>query len=875
MFEKIGKEKKEYDDRVTNQNCSDYLRHLGIEVVDGAGINCPYRPSSDSESFITNGPLYYDHARGEGGNVWQLALKMNGDDKRRALESLHKAAGVPFIDNEFGDIAKSLSQQEKAKQALKKVYASFRIETGKTPEHVVKYLEGRKVSSATLPFFSYIPKGQLSSVLSDGDIELTGLRNREELLILWYFAGGEPVYYCTRSINTKEFKKASRANGVLQHPIWNVDALYKDKDVVWGEGMFDCTSLTELGYGVAGEITCNLIEEHKPELLKALRWRAKYHPDWTFTICLDNDQLTSEGRRPGNEAAEKIAVWLWSNGVDAKWVKHDATAETKVDINLLHQNGLRDQIIKMIGEAKHISEILPYDEGFCLRNFVHMLCHQDYKGANRVIQLMREQKGNATISEILKLTHTIPWKWRDVYTGDIKHIFLYGPDIYVIFEKNRFGKNSSHYEVFKATEFIRNMKKFQNNPLLQVNLSDLDLEYRRPYWQVTRGEQNSKDLYNLFEPSPLLLQEPRRKKADAGMSNIIDDDEAPLPTMWSMVMDNLAGADEKEWLLNHMATYVQTLKKPRTIPVLVGRQGTGKTVSMELFGNGIGGFISVDNGLIETQFNGYLMNAVVLLDELANSQRDSNQLKNRLKQLINENQSINAKHRNPFATTINNYIVIASNEQTTHVPLVIEKNDRRYTIISGGKDRDLAYEEWYDYESLEEELPAFMLYLLSRPIDMDKASVPLMTQKKQQLMDSAQDYRAACIRTYLEAIQEEAQVEQRLKLSELCDQLNEKYHPQFKYLPRGVRPILEDLGYQVVISHNQAVVVVPVKEDGQAEQNGTQPIAPIGEDISKLWEEHEASGHGAVISPSSGSISPQKWAAPPSSDPENDLYDPC
>ena len=66
-------------------------------------------------------------------------------------------------------------------------------------------------------------------------------------------------------------------------------------------------------------------------------------------------------------AAEKIAVWLWSHGVDVHWVKHDPTEE-KVDINQLHQNSLGAQVCKMIEEAKPISEILPYDEDMCLRN---------------------------------------------------------------------------------------------------------------------------------------------------------------------------------------------------------------------------------------------------------------------------------------------------------------------------------------------------------------------------------------------------------------------------------------------------------------------------------------------------------------------------
>jgi hypothetical protein len=756
-----------------------------------------------------NGPKFYDHVTGDGGNVWQLALRMNDDDKRRAMESLYKSAGVPFIADTH--LKKTLSEREKALHALKKVYDAFAITTEKTPAHVQEYLAKRMVTEKTRQLFGFIPKGELAAVLSDQEIALTGLKHREDLIILWYLDSGKPAYYCTRDIATKDFKKASRESGVLEHPIWNGDALYRDAKVVWGEGMFDCTSLMELGFGVAGEITCHLINEHREELLKALRWRLKNHPDWTFTICLDNDKPTADGRRPGNEAAEKIAVWLWSHGVDVHWVKHDPTEE-KVDINQLHQNSLGAQVCKMIEEAKPISEILPYDEDMCLRNLPRMIAQQDYRGADRLVALIAAQHDKCTLAEVIRKTTSIPWAWRDVYCDDIKELFVYTSDIYAVFAKDRFGENDKHYEVFKSTDLIRNLRKFQLNPTQQISALNLDLQYRRPTWRVSKGEPKSKDEFNLFAPSALLLQTPKANVADA-----------PLPELWGRLFDNLAGPIEKEWLLNHMAVFIQTMEKPRTIPVLVGRQGTGKTVAMKLFGEGIGGYMAVDNALIESEFNGYLMNAVVLLDELANSQRDSNQLKNRLKQLINETQSINAKHRNVISVNLNNYVVIASNEQASHVPLVIEKNDRRYSVISGGRDRDLAHEAWFDYQKLNEALPDFMLHLLSRPINEGAASVPLMTEKKQQFVDSAQDHKTALVRAYMEDWQANAEAEQTIKLQTLCDQINEKYHPPYQYLPRAIRPILEDLGFKVTQANHQAVVTIEPFA-GSESAGGAEPL---------------------------------------------------
>lgn len=779
------------DNEIFNQTCAQYLRSLGFNVYDGEQLNCPYRPGSDSGAFSINGNLWHDFVMGAGGNVWTLALIMKGGDRKDALESLCKSAGVPFVG--YKNTLAALDVRTQAERVLRKVYHAFRISESTTPANVIEYLESRKVTATTRPYFGFIPEGELKNVLTEEETDLTGLGKREGQLILWYFKEGQPVYYCTRDIETKKFKKAFIKNGALVHPIWNHDALYTDPQVVWAEGMFDCISLLEMGYGVMGEITCNLIGKHKQQLLTALRWRHKYHPEWTFTICLDNDKMTPSGRRPGNEAAERIALWLWSQGVDVKWVKHNPS-DSKIDINDLHQHGLESQIKQMIDGAEYLSKILPADPELCLRHFVQMLSRQDYRGAERMRAIISEQKENASLADIVKLTHTFLWEWRNVYSSDIKEIFMFGSDVYVIFAAGRFGKNSPHYEVFKSQNFTANMRKFQINPAYNVKLSDLNIEYRRPTWRVARNPRAHADTYNLFAPSPLLLQNPVPDTA--------------LPDIWSRLLDNLGGTLEKEWLLNHLAVYVQTLEKPKTIPVLVGTQGTGKNSLAKLFGEGIGGYSVVGNTEVEADFNEYLMSAVVLLDELASNQRESNHLKNKLKSFINENQSINIKHRNRFSAELNNYVIIASNEAVHHVPLVIEKDDRRYTIITGGKNRNLAHEEWFDYGKLCEQLPDFMLYLLSRAIDVKKASIPLVNAKKVELTEMGEDLRVSYVREYTDNRRAATIGNETERLSCLCDEINKQYGLQYKLTSKTLKPILVDLGYGVIEKEHQLHVVI-------------------------------------------------------------------
>lgn len=779
------------NDQVFNQSCEVYLHHCGIQVADGCRIDCPYRDTSDSGDFVVNGCMWFDHPRQEGGNVYELALKMHHGDKFEAIKSLYESVGVPF--EEYEAVEKKLSDREKAYRALERVQAEYGIGDF-TPDDVMGYLKSRGITEKTYRYLAYVPAGGMEKILTEEEIKLTGLRDREEQVILWYFRRGKPVYYCTRKIGEKAFKKAYTGNGVLEHPIWNIDALYKDEVVIWGEGMFDCLSLIEMGYGCCGEITCYLAKNHEPELLRALRWRNRNHPDWDFLICLDNDELTSDGRRPGNDAAEKIATWLFGNAIDVRWVKHNP-ANTKVDINDLHVNGFKDQIQSMFSNTPFTSEILEPDPEMCCHNFIRMQSSYDYRGAVRMAEVMAEQDDNAPVKDMVKYAQTQLWDWRHVYTDDIQEIFEYDSDVYVLFRSGTFDSGERHYDVFSRSTVISNLRRYQRNRSMKVKFANLDVLYKRPTWRVSK-ELNLKDgaTYNLFEPSRYLRQKPRE--------NVV------LPVMWSKVLDNLAGDAEKEWLLNHMAVYVQTLEKPRTIPILLGVPGTGKTKTAELFGKGVGGFMSVGITEVESTFNNYLLNPVVLLDELASNTGEANKMKNKLKGFINENVTVNNKFEKVYTVNVNNYIFIASNEQTTFVPVQIESNDRRYTVISGGRDKNLAHEDWFDYKRWESELGDFMLYLLSRDIDVKMAQTPLMNDKRNELMQLGEDFRISYVSEYLDEVRRVALDvgDRTMKVSEVCSGVNERHKLRYEFTGKSMTPILKHLGYEVFKKNHQGCI---------------------------------------------------------------------
>lgn len=761
------------NDRVFNQDCADYLSHMGYVIRDGIGTNAPYRSTANSESFVCHGPLYYDHSHGEGGNIWQLALKMHDGNATDAIRSLHEAAGIPFVENPA--VQRHLDRASRSLDALAKAMEIFAI-GDHTPGHVRNYLSSRMVTGKSLPMFGYV-NAELLGRMPAEQVALTGLERRCGEIIFWYLRGGGPVYYCTRKVDDKEFRKADLSLE-LSHPIWNIDDLYNKDKVVWGEGMFDCASLLELGYGVSGEVTCNAIKAHMPDLVRALRWRRKHRPDWEFTICLDNDE-------PGRRAAENLARFLWGKGLDIRWVRHATKAE-KVDINQLHVDGEAEAVREMLAGAKRLSEIFKESLEFCRHAFQVCMAEGDYAGGSRFLELLEKHDKDKSFARTMREALEFRIDYREVYEG--VEMFLHDGDYYVIPHDGRQAGGQDHL-VFRKNHVIDNARRWQRNPAQSLSLRNLDIPARVPTWRVTRDDRHDDgNTFNLFQSGPLLLQTPVT--------------DAKIPPMWDGLMDNLAGAKEREWLLNHVACWLQTMSKPRTIPVLVGGQGTGKTTLFSLLGEAVGGFAAVGNDEVESQFNEWLMHPVVLMDELASSDVEAKRVKCRLKALINEHALINAKHQRPYSIKLNNYLAIASNERVACVPLVIEGDDRRYSVVTGGKDANLAHENWFSFNKLKEQLPEFILHLLSRSIDVEAANIPLVNDRRREMIELSEDPRITAVREWLDT---HGTGEETLTSKRIVDSLIWERHLEKPVSARKLAIIMRELGREPQLLHNQYV----------------------------------------------------------------------
>lgn len=738
-------------------NVGEYLRYKGYsDIPDYGRVNSPFRTNSDSESFCVDGEVYYDHVTGEGGNIWNIALELNSDSKIDAMRDLCEFCNEPFNESNGKKDYHGILYANIWEDILSKIKNRFGWDS--IPDEPKNYLIYRGVRNKTQHYFAYIPKGELKKIITEDEISKWGLGKIEEKIIFFYYKGDNPVYFCTRGIETKEFRKAfiPKDKGV-HHPIWNMDDLYTKEKVIWGEGMFDCTSLIEMGYGVAGEITCNLIDAHKIPLLKALRWRETNHPEWSFTICLDNDKPDSMGIRRGNESAKKIALWLLDEGVNVKWVcwtDGETKKETKIDINDIYTDGgiSLDSLKNRLDEADYVSDLIGADFETSLKYYLNSLALGFNKSANHILKsaLVKAKENNdlpckTLLNQLIKKNKV---QWRKIWGKEIQSIFVDNKKYYVFYKDGYFPSYvKENYRVFDGlNSLIENLKDVQRNQNFDPKAVEIIIPSKTLTWQVTKETSKEKELqpcFNMFVPSKYLLS-----KGNPDINEV--------PVMWDFVLDNLAGKEEKEWLLDHMATYVQTLKKPFTIPVFEGNQGTGKTILMQLFGKGIGSFVAIGNREIESSFNSYMMKAVVLFDEVSNSNRDSTRLKNMLKSLVNTEQQINMKYIPEFTISSNNYISMAYNPQDFQNSISIEEGDRRYSIITGGVNENLSHNDKFSYDDLENSLGEFMDYLKNREvINKNCFSVPLENSQKERIKKDSKSLHFDKIVSFLELVKTE------------------------------------------------------------------------------------------------------------------------
>jgi len=209
------------------------------------------------------------------------------------------------------------------------------------------------------------------------------------------------------------------------------------------------------------------------------------------------------------------------------------------------------------------------------------------------------------------------------------------------------------------------------------------------------------------------------------------------------LLEYLCGGDRKvyQWVLNWIAFPIQNPgAKMKTALVFHGPQGTGKNlffenVVMHIYGRY--GWI-VDQSAVEDKFNDWASAKLFMVADEVVARSDLYHLKNKLKGLVTgDNIRINPK--NVAAHNESNHVnlVFMSNEA---MPLVLDKDDRRYTVV--WTPPKLAAEYYSDVGKEIEDggVAAFHDYLLGLDLgQFNEHSKPLMTRAKDELVQLSKD----------------------------------------------------------------------------------------------------------------------------------------
>lgn len=195
-----------------------------------------------------------------------------------------------------------------------------------------------------------------------------------------------------------------------------------------------------------------------------------------------------------------------------------------------------------------------------------------------------------------------------------------------------------------------------------------------------------------------------------------------------------------EWVLKWIAYPIQHPgAKMRTALVFHGPQGTGKNLFFEAVMAIYGEYGRiVDQAAIEDKFNDWASRKLLMIADEVVARQELYHVKNKLKSFVT-GEWIRINPKNVAAHDEKNHVnlVFLSNESQ---PLVLEKDDRRYTIIHTPEKLSAEF-----YQQVRDELnnggiAALHHYLLNLDLgDFDEHSKPPMTKAKENLIDVSLD----------------------------------------------------------------------------------------------------------------------------------------
>jgi len=252
-----------------------------------------------------------------------------------------------------------------------------------------------------------------------------------------------------------------------------------------------------------------------------------------------------------------------------------------------------------------------------------------------------------------------------------------------------------------------------------IKLSDFIIKHKEFTYRPSL-DYDKDNFYNSFKPG--FISTMRR-----------DNSIKELPSEINKLLDNIADEKSKIWLINHMSTWLNLFlknfnykgKKVRieTIPIFYGDQGTGKNTIMEYFSQIVekSGFTEVSKTMFSSQFNSWLLNSVILLNEFSENREGRQASSAAIKLLTSVNSTINEKGIRPYKIDNVAYIAFACNSND-YSSFIIERTDRRLQFIAGGKNLNARQHHVCDMEVLEQQKEDFANYLLNYEWNFEMAN---------------------------------------------------------------------------------------------------------------------------------------------------------
>jgi len=201
------------------------------------------------------------------------------------------------------------------------------------------------------------------------------------------------------------------------------------------------------------------------------------------------------------------------------------------------------------------------------------------------------------------------------------------------------------------------------------------------------------------------------------------------------------GVEEIHRFLNWLSFIYQKRAKSKMVWVFKGVQGSGKGILAEVIMRGIFEHnmkCNLTDSNLESQFNGYMEGKMIVhFNEIsAEDKRSRLAVKNKFKTLAtDEFMEINEKGVKTYEVANHANFIISTNES---VPVDIEENDRRFTIIE--TETILKDNEWFKgahtVSEIRKELRAFAMYLKAYDVDTDLVSTPMETVAKRIIIDA-------------------------------------------------------------------------------------------------------------------------------------------